>query len=314
MIKGLPASVLAHLIEESLDAVLIMDAECCIRYINAAMVNLCGYQADELLGESLNKLLPVEVAVEHDTYVQGYLKGLRTAKVLGQVRELEIVHCSGMIIPIELKAVDLGEDGDSHFFGASFGDLRARKAIDDKRAILVQALEQQALTDVLTELPNRRAFESEARHVMANAEREGWPVVIGIADIDFFKQVNDQYGHLAGDKVLQQVSKIIQSIVRAGDLCGRIGGEEFALLLPRATIEQATEIVERIRETIAAQAIAVTDTDETTVTISIGLAQLNPSDELKYALGQADAALYRAKRGGRNQVTSSGAGTADHGR
>lgn len=304
MIKSLSTSVLAHLIEESLDAVLIMDEECCIRYINSAMENLCGYQSNDLLGESLNKLLPAAVAAGHDAYVHDYLSGLRSAKVLGQVRELELVHCSGVSIPIELKAVDLGIEDGTHFFGASLGDLRLRRAIEDKRAVLVQDLEQKAFTDVLTGLPNRRAFEAEAAHVIANAAREECPVVVGVADIDFFKQVNDKHGHLAGDKVLQQVSKAFLSHVRAGDVCGRIGGEEFGLLLPQATVEQATAIVERIRQVLAAQSIAVTDTDDVTVTISIGLASLTPSDDLSRALARADAALYRAKRGGRNRVVA----------
>jgi len=114
-----PASLLAHLIAESLDAVLIMDANCKIRYVNAAMEKLCGYLEGELQGESLNGLLPEAVAAEHDSYVRHYLEGLRPSTVLGRVRALELRHRTGEIIPIELKAVDLGADGRERFFACA---------------------------------------------------------------------------------------------------------------------------------------------------------------------------------------------------
>lgn len=302
MLNPLSTSILHYLIEEATDAVLIMDAQCRVRYVNPAMAKLSGYGAGELIGESLNGLLPDAVAAHHDEYVRGYIDGTRNSTVLGRVRELALRHRTGEIIPIELKAVDLGLEGGTRYFGAIIIDLRRRKDIEAKNAALMAQLEQQALTDPLTGLPNRRAFDLEAARVMAHAKREGWPVTVGIADIDWFKKVNDQYGHAAGDTVLRSVAQATQTLVRGGDLFGRIGGEEFGLLMPRATASQALAIVERIRVLLAENPIVLPSEESIGITISIGLAQLDPTTSFETALAQADAALYQAKLTGRNRV------------
>jgi len=180
-----------------------------------------------------------------------------------------------------------------------------RREMEAKHAALLKQLEQQALTDTLTGLPNRRAFESEAARVMANAKREDWPVSIGVADIDWFKRVNDQHGHPAGDTVLRTVAQTIQNHVRAGDLCGRIGGEEFGLLFPHATVEQAAVIAERIRLALAATPIAASPNVTVNLTLSIGLSVLDVNRLLDAAIAAADAALYQAKLTGRNRVVIS---------
>ncbi len=302
MIENLSASLATQLIAESLDAVLIVDECCRIRYANSALEKLSGYLAGELLGESLNGLLPAAIAAEHDQYVRRYLDSLRPSTVLGRVRELEMRHRTGELIPIELKAVDLGMYAKSHFFGAFFSDLRERKASEARNATLLAQLEQQSLTDPLTGLPNRRAFELEATRVMANARREGWPVAIGIADIDWFKRINDTYGHPVGDVVLRTVAHLLQTQMRGGDLCGRLGGEEFGLLLPHADERQAMVIAERIRVALAALPIGASRTTTLEVTISIGLVRFDMNQALDVSLAKADAALYQAKLAGRNRV------------
>jgi diguanylate cyclase (GGDEF)-like protein/PAS domain S-box-containing protein len=302
MIKALSTAILSYLIEESTDAVLIMDELCRVRYINAAMSRLSGYGAGELMGESLNGLLPDEVATQHDSYVENYLEGSRDSTVLGRVRELQLRHRTGEIIPIELKAVDLGTAAGTRYFGAFLVDLRRRRTIEAQNAALIAQLEQQALTDALTGVPNRRAFDLEAARVIALAKREGWPVALGIVDVDHFKKVNDQHGHAIGDTVLCNVARAIQNALRAGDLFVRIGGEEFGLFLPHATLAQAAAIAERVRNQIAENPIAVTADLRINVTISIGVAALTLDSSLDAALAQADAALYQAKLMGRNRI------------
>jgi diguanylate cyclase (GGDEF)-like protein/PAS domain S-box-containing protein len=302
MLNALSTSILSYLIEESTDAVLIMDAQCIVRFVNGAMTKLSGYGVGELVGESISGLLPDAVAPHHDKYVRDYVEGARVSIVLGRVREMELRHRTGEIIPIELKALDLGTEGGIRYFGAFMIDLRRRKDSEAKNTALVTQLEQQALTDALTGLPNRRAFDLEAARVMAHAKREGWPVTVGIADIDWFKKVNDTYGHAAGDTVLRSVAHAVQSLVRGGDLFGRIGGEEFGLLLPRATTSQALIIAERIRALLADNPIVIESNESIRITISIGLAQWNLDNSLETALARADAALYQAKLTGRNRI------------
>jgi diguanylate cyclase (GGDEF)-like protein/PAS domain S-box-containing protein len=302
VIGALSPSVLLYLLAEATDAILIMDAQCQIRYANPAMAKLCGYDVAELIGESLNKLLPEQVASRHDAYVRDYLNDLRPATALGRVRELELRHRTGEIIPIELKALDLGIEAGTRYFGAFMVDLRRRRDIEAKNAALVSQLEQQALTDVLTGLPNRRAFNLEAARVMARAKREGWSVTVGIVDIDWFKRVNDEYGHPVGDIVLRSVAQTIQGALRAGDLFGRIGGDEFGVLLPQATTVQGATIVDRIRGLLVNSAPIISSTATLNVTISIGLATFDADTSLDAALARADAALYQAKLTGRNRV------------
>ena len=149
-----------------------------------------------------------------------------------------------------------------------------------------------AYTDVLSGLPNRRAFEDRAIQLMDSAEAK--PVAVLMMDLDRFKRVNDSHGHGAGDRVLALMSQTISERLRDGDFSARFGGDEFAALLPRTSLKEAGAVAERIREAVAEAG------SEDSVTMSIGIAMLE--DDIRGALLQADVALYEAKRGGRNAV------------
>lgn len=300
MTNVLPAALMSNLVAESLDAVTIVNAGGEICYMNAAMQALSGYAPGEAIGQPLTGLLPDGVAARHQHYIDHYVAGNRPSTVLGKVREFAIRHRSGIMIPIELKAVDLGQQEGVRYFGAFMVDLRPRRQMESDKASLLSQLEKQALTDVLTGVANRRAFEIEAAHVLARAQRGGGTVTAGIADIDNFKRVNDQYGHPVGDVVLREIARIICKGARAADMVARIGGEEFGLLLPDATPAKALTLAERIREAVAATPIVVNDKLQLSLTISIGLASID--NGLEDALSRADTALYRAKEGGRNRV------------
>jgi diguanylate cyclase (GGDEF)-like protein/PAS domain S-box-containing protein len=302
MIRVLPSSILVRLIQESLDAVLILDSESRIRYVNPAMEKLSGYEAAELLNEPLSRLLDASATPDKDDFETRLNVAASENTTLDPVREVDIRHRSGEFIPIELKAVDLGAEAGTRFFGAFMVDLRQRKNAEAHSNALLEQLEQQALTDALTGLPNRRAFDLEAERLMAYARRENWPVIVGMIDIDWFKRANDQFGHLAGDSLLRVVARTIQQLIRSGDLCGRIGGDEFGLLLPHATVQQAAVVAERIRSAIADQNVAAPDAPQIRVTVSIGLAKLDTTEQIETALAHADAALYQAKLTGRNRV------------
>lgn len=161
---------------------------------------------------------------------------------------------------------------------------------------------QLATHDALTELYNRRHFVELVDKEIARALRHGRPLVMCIIDVDLFKPVNDQYGHIAGDGVLRQMAALVRDFVRGEDIAARIGGEEFAVLLPEAGLEAARAFAERLREAVA-QAVFVLGGEERRLTISIGIAGLAPSRSERSTLMQAaDAALYRAKDEGRNRV------------
>ncbi|HSN91028.1 MAG TPA: GGDEF domain-containing protein [Anaeromyxobacteraceae bacterium] len=173
---------------------------------------------------------------------------------------------------------------------------------NDPEATLHAELHRRATADALTGLPNRRAFEEALAREVARARRAGTPLGLLLVDVDHFKRVNDERGHPAGDEVLRAVAGRIASAARAGDLVGRVGGEEFALALPGAGAADAREAGERVRARVADGPVALEGGD-LAVTVSVGVASLGePPEEGPDLVARADEALYRAKRAGRNRV------------
>ena len=171
-----------------------------------------------------------------------------------------------------------------------------------QRSVRHASLAAAARTDAKTGLLNAGAWQREA-DVEVTRAREQTPLAVAIADIDHFKAVNDTHGHLAGDAVLAAVAAAMRDLLRDCDLCGRFGGEEFALLLPRTTPAQALDITERIRQGISRLAIPRDGTAAIRVTISIGVAVPSPARRtLDDLIAAADHALYQAKSSGRDRV------------
>lgn len=154
-------------------------------------------------------------------------------------------------------------------------------------------------TDALTGLANRRAFNDEMLNHLSQFEKHATPVSVVMLDIDYFKKLNDSHGHLVGDDVLMSVGRTITQHVRSGDLATRYGGEEFAVILPRTTAEQARILGERVRNAIS-QAVCHISNKPIRITASAGLSQLLPGDSIKTWLHRADEALYFSKDSGRN--------------
>ncbi len=173
-----------------------------------------------------------------------------------------------------------------------------------QNARLFTQTERMATTDALTGLSNRRQFFTNALHAIAVARRQHSPLAAVMIDIDHFKQVNDVHGHHAGDQVITAVARRLAHTARTTDLLGRYGGEEFALILPDTRLDGAQVLAERLRVAIADEPID-TDAGPLTVTISIGVAFLTAEQaDVETHLANADAALYQAKRAGRNRVVT----------
>lgn len=158
-------------------------------------------------------------------------------------------------------------------------------------------LAEQSRRDPMTGVLNRAAFRSQAEE---NLRRAAGALLL--IDVDHFKQVNDRFGHQLGDDALKIVAAAIRQAVRAQDIIGRIGGEEFAVYLPGAPHEVASSVAERIRASVEASAIRAGDGADVPVTVSIGVAPTDRTDALDERMRVADQHLYRAKHAGRNQV------------
>ena len=185
-----------------------------------------------------------------------------------------------------------------------FARLSARLRREVKMRTVLQAkLQSQVQVDYLTGLATRRHFMTQASEEIARARRYGLQLSLCMLDLDRFKTVNDTYGHKAGDKVLKRFSEVCLGSLRAIDIAGRLGGEEFAILFPETGLDQVQLVVERLRERLANERVPLDDGVVLQFTVSIGVALLEASDEgLDSLMARADRALYAAKHGGRNRV------------
>jgi len=192
------------------------------------------------------------------------------------------------------------------FMGAAFVALVARIMLRTTRELLrVSSLEAESATDPLTGLKNRRAFDQCWKVELARARRFGIPLSLLVIDIDFFKEVNDSYGHAVGDQVLIKVGQLICGCLRVSDVAARYGGEEFAVIAPHTAPNMAALVAERLRAAVQRDACHALGQhgSERSITASIGVAgtsDLALSGERLFDC--ADEALYAAKRAGRNRV------------
>jgi two-component system, cell cycle response regulator len=185
-------------------------------------------------------------------------------------------------------------------------------AISLENAVNRARLVRSGVTDFLTGWHNRRYFHNRLREELARAERTGKPLACLMIDVDNFKDINDRFGHLAGDEALKEVARRAEAEIRAGDTGARFGGDEFAILLSGAEVVHAVKLAERIHNSVGNTPIRVHGGAHVTVTLSVGLATARPQPRshdykalAERLIAEADAALYRAKSAGRNRVETS---------
>jgi diguanylate cyclase (GGDEF)-like protein/PAS domain S-box-containing protein len=212
------------------------------------------------------------------------------------IREIEVnMHSAqGRAFTAELAAIQMDYDGEPAIL-VSLNDISQRKRLEAELFI-------QANTDALTNISNRRHFMVQAEQELRRARRFGRDLSVMMIDLDHFKNVNDTYGHAAGDTVLETVVKTALESLRQSDVMGRLGGEEFGVLLPETDLHSALEVAERLRAHIAETLIRISP-KPLRCTASVGIAQLRAEDEtIDHLLNRADEALFVAKNNGRNRV------------
>jgi diguanylate cyclase (GGDEF)-like protein/PAS domain S-box-containing protein len=213
--------------------------------------------------------------------------------------EARIAHGNGQMQWRFLTARRVDIAGKSFLVGTGL-DVTEHKKLE-------RELEHQARTDFLTGVPNRRHFLDLADLELARARRYGRPFSLLMLDLDLFKNVNDRYGHHAGDLTLQKVVEVCGQILREVDVVGRLGGEEFGIILPETDAEQALQVADRVRQAVAVASVALPKGGSVGITTSIGVATYSEADpDVDAVLNRADRALYQAKRSGRDRVSSEG--------
>jgi diguanylate cyclase len=168
----------------------------------------------------------------------------------------------------------------------------------------IEEQRQLALRDVLTQLPNREAYNQRTEQEFDRWQRYQRPMVLAVADVDFFKRINDGFGHLAGDKVLRVIAKMLRKRLRKSDFVARFGGEEFVIILPETTVEQAIPILDGVRLAIANCPFHFRE-KPVSITLSFGVAEPTKGETPEQVFQRADKALYAAKNNGRNRIERS---------
>jgi len=263
-----------------------------IVHCNAAFSSFTGYPEAEVLGHNCRFLQGEDLQQPGRRQIAEAIAQGTTARIM-----LRNYKRDGTLFYNELNIAPLtGEDGViSHYFGV-LRDTSEQIAIEEQ-------LRELASTDPLTGLLNRRRFESLVNQEILRSQRYSRPMVALIFDLDHFKRVNDDHGHTSGDAVLVNFAACLSRGLRVHDICARVGGEEFAAMLPETAIGPGLEVAERLR--VAVEAMRTTaDGQEIAVTTSVGITALTDGDESYTSLiERADAALYASKQRGRNLVT-----------
>ena len=268
-----------------------LDASGHILEVNTEWVRQLGYPREQVIGRFIGDFLaPGQEALLKERFAD-FLRDGAIRKT-----EYDFLHRDGSTVTVAVDGlVDRDEQGNFKRTQCVLHNITARKKVELE-------LRHIAATDALTGLANRRHFLEQMQLALARHQRHAIPTALLMLDLDWFKQVNDRYGHAVGDEVLQHFAHITEAGLRRIDLLGRLGGEEFAILLPDTEADGAFEFAERLRE-LAAQNPAHTQAGDISVTVSIGVTPFTPHDmNTDVILARADLALYRAKANGRNRV------------
>ena len=267
----------------------MLDEQGCIIRMNHHFLKVTGYSKDEL-----NSMTALDL-------FEGKDKNMIAQKIQevfehgDSTAETELIIKSGLKIPYSFTGHRSSIDGQPYLVGICT-DITERRALQ-------QELMLQAKTDSLTGLSNRRHFLELAEQELARTRRYNKQLSVLILDLDEFKSVNDTHGHQVGDNVLRMVGEVCRKTLREVDMAGRIGGEEFATLLPECDAKQAMEAAERLRQDIANAVIPLEQGGALNFTASIGIITLSSADDnIDKLLELADKAMYEAKRSGRNRV------------
>lgn len=279
--------------DEAAIGMALVDTEGVFVRANAALCRLLGYTEDELRQMRFQQVTHPDDLEKDLSLLNEVMSGARHNYQM----EKRYFRKGGEIIWILLSVATVrGNDGEIRYFIAQIQDISERRRMMEK-------LKDQANLDYLTGLYNRRHFIERGTQELARAMRYAKPLSLLMLDIDEFKQINDTRGHRTGDLVLRHLSRLLGETLRSADFCGRLGGEEFAVLLPETGSAAATEIAERLRAGIAASAVVPEEGPPVRYTVSIGVTTLSEGDSnIDTLLGQADQRLYQAKRGGRNRI------------
>jgi diguanylate cyclase (GGDEF)-like protein/PAS domain S-box-containing protein len=268
--------------------VLHLDKEERYTFVNSSSARTFGSDGIAIVGRHAKEVLSAESYREIEPYMRAALRGENVTFEIERYFHGQLCHYQSNYVP------DFGEDGSINGFYAVSFDITALKRAQTELTLL-------ARHDTLTGLANRRQFIERLERALARSMRSKRPVALMYLDIDYFKQINDTFGHAAGDTVLCEFAQRLQHSVREGDLVARMGGDEFVVVIEDAETPETTQAIADKLIAMLDEPIPLEGHPPVRIGISVGIALSGyPADDAETLLGKADTALYEAKRAGRN--------------
>jgi len=286
---------LQNLVESALDAVVMIDSGGIVTDWNCQAGKIFGWSRQEAVGQSIDRMIiPQRYRDAHVLGMKHFLDS-GDGPYMNRMIEIQALHRDGHEFPVELAVAQLAS-GAKPEFSAFIRDITERERAASE-------LREMATSDFLTGLANRRHFISRMSDELARMQRrDSLEAAVLMLDLDHFKRINDTYGHAIGDAMLKHFATLTQSELRKIDTAGRVGGEEFAILLPATAKREAKVFAERLRARIENNPL-VENSQAISMTVSIGITGMKATDSSADAsMIRADEALYRAKENGRNRV------------
>jgi diguanylate cyclase (GGDEF)-like protein/PAS domain S-box-containing protein len=288
------------LMDNLYDGVYFVDTNRLITYWNNGAERITGYPAEYMIGRVCNDNILDHVADDGCHLCMGGCPLLETIND-GQPRETQVQlrHAEGYRMPVLVRTSPVYDEenkiiGAVEIFSNNQSLFKMKRRVDE--------LEQDVFRDTLTGVGNRKLLEIKINSAILEYSQHQISFGLIFLDVDHFKAVNDKYGHMEGDKILQNTARNMKEHLRATDICGRWGGEEFIAILYNVKPKSLSRIAEKLCAMIASSAITFNG-EKISITASIGAALVHKSDTMESIIERADQLMYQSKQGGRNRVT-----------
>lgn len=292
--------------------ILIVDDDVAVRNTMNEYINSAGYESESAscAEEALERLEKKSFHVVITDIILPVMGGLELTKIIRNDKDSDVIVMTGYSDDYSYEeAINIGAS-DFVIKPVRLEELLLRlkrvlkeRDLTKERIRMMEKLQKLAVTDGLTKLYNSRSFYSQLETEVDRFNRYKHPLALLLLDLDHFKDYNDTYGHLEGDKILVHFSQIIKSCLRANDTAYRYGGEEFTVILPETGGDEARTVAQRIRAALEAERFSPVNGKKVKITISIGVTEYQPKEELSTFIQRADRAMYRSKQKGRNMVS-----------
>lgn len=290
-----------NFVEHSADIIVLVNLDGLVTYINPAIEQALGYKAEERIGRRGFELV-------HPDDVEFLLQSFTTLATQPDsppiYGEMHLRHKNGTYRTLEAVGSNIVKDNVVEAIMINYRDITERKLAEEALQRSEQRYLELSILDDLTQVFNSRHFHAELEKEMERSARYGHPLSLLLLDLDYFKTFNDTYGHVEGDHVLSRLGQVIKRCLRDSDSAYRYGGEEFTIILPMTTKEDAVITAQRIQNEFGKEIFTPLPGKEVFVTMSIGISQYTPKEEMKSFVHRVDQLMYRAKQNGRNQICS----------